>query len=593
MLGLGLSLTNFGTKGGVADTPDLSGSSAAAFLALWSTDGQGLVFDFADDQSVKIVDTSTPANNKDSSGYIPVSGALVGPGSVLTYTSPSPKLCLQSTGYYAYQAHNLCLQSETWTTTWNPNVTAGTGSAVTVTANYAANPVDGAMTASRLQFALNGGTTTSDISKIFQPIAEVAGAKYSGYIWARSTDGTSSYAMQMLTPGGGVACTITGTWQKIEFSAVAAIGSASNLGLQLRGGQTPTNSNSADIIVHRAHKYLYPANTDYIRTTSAKKYALPYEWNTSGTCQGIRVEEARTNLCLYSNDLTNAAWTKSNMSTAKTATGYDNVANSATTLTATAANATALQAITSASAARITHCAIKRRTGSGNIDLTQDNGSTWTTQTVTSSWAIYELSSVTSANPTVGIRIVTSGDAVDVMYFQHSVGAFRTSPIETYSSTVTRAADSHQIATSRFPYAQATSTLFVDFEAKYNVANGRILSLYGSGSVRQADFYYSTSASIAAYNQCTGGGLTAFYSSGAPAAGLRIKLAQSISADDLRNVADGSVKATDTTITMDVAATTLALCGYPAGSYSINGYLKRAAYFPQITTTPNMQTMTT
>ncbi len=33
MLGLGFALTNFGTKGGVVDTPDLSGSSAAALLA--------------------------------------------------------------------------------------------------------------------------------------------------------------------------------------------------------------------------------------------------------------------------------------------------------------------------------------------------------------------------------------------------------------------------------------------------------------------------------------------------------------------------------------------------------------------------------
>jgi len=44
MLGLGFALTNFGTKGGVVDTPDLSGSSAAALLAaceLPSPEGDG------------------------------------------------------------------------------------------------------------------------------------------------------------------------------------------------------------------------------------------------------------------------------------------------------------------------------------------------------------------------------------------------------------------------------------------------------------------------------------------------------------------------------------------------------------------------
>lgn len=36
MLGLGFALTNFGTKGGVVDTPDLSGSSATAALRVGS-----------------------------------------------------------------------------------------------------------------------------------------------------------------------------------------------------------------------------------------------------------------------------------------------------------------------------------------------------------------------------------------------------------------------------------------------------------------------------------------------------------------------------------------------------------------------------
>jgi hypothetical protein len=73
----------------------------------------------------------------------------------------------------------------------------------------------------------------------------------------------------------------------------------------------------------------------------------------SSVAQGLLVEEARVNLAIWGRDLTNAAWTKTNMTTAKTATGADGSANGATTLTATAGNATVLQSITSASAARI------------------------------------------------------------------------------------------------------------------------------------------------------------------------------------------------------------------------------------------------
>ena len=327
----------FGSGFGFMVSSASTASSAAAFLARWSSDGQGMVMDFADDQSVKIVDTSTPANNKDSSGIVSSAGALVGPGASLTYTSPSSKLCRQESGLFLRQAHNLCLQSENWTTTWNPNVPGGTGSVVTVTANYAANPIDGAMTAARLQFALNGGTSTSDISKIYQSILEVSGAKYSGYIWARSTDGTSSYNMHILSPAGATAVTVTGTWTKIAFSSVASIGSASNFGFQLRGGQTPTHADSVDIIVHRAHKYREPANADYVRTTSAAVYAPPYKWNPSGVCQGVLIEPSATNLVTYSRKA--SQWSSSTIGTrADTGTGIDGIANSCGKLTLTAAN---------------------------------------------------------------------------------------------------------------------------------------------------------------------------------------------------------------------------------------------------------------
>lgn len=105
MLGLGLGLTNFGTRGGVSDVPDaLSGASSLL-------DGEdGLAIDFSD-QSIAIRDTTTPANNIASAGTVRNS-ALVGPGAKITYTSPSPKLCKRSDGTYGYRAQNLYLNSE-------------------------------------------------------------------------------------------------------------------------------------------------------------------------------------------------------------------------------------------------------------------------------------------------------------------------------------------------------------------------------------------------------------------------------------------------------------------------------------------------
>ncbi len=129
---------------------------------------------------------------------------------------------------------------------------------------------------------------------------------------------------------------------------------------------------------------------------------------------------------------------------AKTATGLDGIANTATTLTATAADAIILQPISLASAARCASAYVKRRTGTGTISFTQDGGSTWTditSQINSSTWSRVQITS-TLANPSVGFKISTSGDAIDVDCVQNEAGAKATSPIVTTTTTVTRNADS-------------------------------------------------------------------------------------------------------------------------------------------------------
>ncbi len=163
------------------------------------------------------------------------------------------------------------------------------------------------------------------------------------------------------------------------------------------------------------------------------------------TCLGFRREAAATNNLLHSRDLSNAAWsTKTNVTAAKTATGLDGIANTATTLTATAADATILQPISLTSAARCASAYVKRRTGTGTISFTQDGGSTWTditSQINGSTWSRVEITA-TLANPSVGFKISTSGDAIDVDCVQNEPGAVATSPIVTTTATMTRPADS-------------------------------------------------------------------------------------------------------------------------------------------------------
>lgn len=166
-------------------------------------------------------------------------------------------------------------------------------------------------------------------------------------------------------------------------------------------------------------------------------------YDTGGVYRGYLPQNQKINYALQSDDLTQAAtWVATTMTTSMTATGADGAANSATILTATAGNAIILQTLVRASAQRITSCWIKRRTGSGVINMTQDNGVTWTPVTVTADWTQVAIAAATAANPILGLQIVTNTDAVDVMWFLHEEAAFASAtPIPTTSGSVTQNGD--------------------------------------------------------------------------------------------------------------------------------------------------------
>lgn len=192
--------------------------------------------------------------------------------------------------------------------------------------------------------------------------------------------------------------------------------------------------------------------------------------------KGIFLEGARTNLALWNRDLTNAAWTASNVTAAKDQTGADGSANAASSVTATAGNGTILQLITSGSAARTQSAYVKRLTGSGTVEMTQDNGSTWTPIVLTSNYQRFSVTA-TLANPIIGFRIVTSGDAIAVDFVQNEVGAFVSSAIATTTATLARSADNPQIPTSPW-YDSTIGTFIASFYQSPNSGVGaRIVGL--------------------------------------------------------------------------------------------------------------------
>lgn len=202
-----------------------------------------------------------------------------------------------------------------------------------------------------------------------------------------------------------------------------------------------------------------------------------------GIGTGLLVEEGRTNVVLWSRDLTQAAWTPTNITTAKDQTGPDETANSASSILATAGNATILQAITLASSARFQTAYVKRLVGSGVINMTMDNGSTWTSIAVTSAWTRVSIPAQTLANPTVGFQIVTSGDKIAVDLVQNENGTYSTSPIATTTTSSVRNTDVVSVSGALLTGLNTTvGSIFAQTSGVQNTIGYIISNATGGGS---------------------------------------------------------------------------------------------------------------
>ncbi len=279
---------------------------------------------------------------------------------------------------------------------------------------------------------------------------------------------------------------------------------------------------------------------------------------TTLECLGLLIRQGRTNICLHNQDISNAAWVASNMTKETTSvTDPTGSANTNVRLTSTDANATLTQAITSAADDHVYSVYMKRVTGTGDIDITIDGGTTWTTQTLTSSWQQFTVTK-NAANPTVGVRIVTSGDQIDFWGSDCNKGfTVKNNVILTAGTSVTAAFDTIQTTDMSWLDAAATAqgTFFISFILPVANGMGGTAMQLDDGSNNDRIWFSKNATDIVGFNSKhstdTDGGCTV---AGSRSTDTVINLAGTYSDDSLLAGADGALGTEDTTAAFPLAS---------------------------------------
>ena len=158
-------------------------------------------------------------------------------------------------------------------------VSGGTGVLPAVTPNYALSP-RGDMTAYRVVFDIGSGSSSSDLSMLYQYGNFVpSGTNNCASVWAISNTGTT-YTLTMLGPfGSRTTKTIGPSWTRIYVGDTG--GSDNLLLLRLRGNES--TSKYADISLFAAQSEIGSLTpTGYIPTTTAPVSVTDYTLDAGG-----------------------------------------------------------------------------------------------------------------------------------------------------------------------------------------------------------------------------------------------------------------------------------------------------------------------
>lgn len=311
-----------------------------------------------------------------------------------------------------------------------------------------------------------------------------------------------------------------------------------------------------------------------------------------GAYGGYLAEGAATQLCLDPRDMTTANWVLgATMTRAKTSTGIDGIANSATRLTGGAVTGTntILQTLVAASTSRTYSAWVRRVTGTGTITLLQGTASLDITALINSTtYTLVQLND-NELNVAYGLQIATNGDAIDVDCNQFEAGAIASTPIPSAgtrnSDVLTYPMSGNMSNSAGTFYAKSTPIVQLStlgrtvWSIDDGTANERISTEYRAAGLDDLTF------------NLTDGGVSQFSSDSGSISTSGNKIAFAYQVNDIAVAEDGAILATDSSATMPTT-TTIRIGVNQAGGAQLAGMIQECRGWQRRLPDATLQTIT-
>ena len=548
---------------------------------------------------------------------------------IVTFSRSSNATRIGPTGLVEYAPHNLCLQSQTFdNASW-------TKANATVTANAVSAP-DGTVTADKMI-----ADATTNVHYLRQIISS---GTYTFSVYAKAAEYSNLVMLGVGANHGASFNLANGTVTGVYGSATASIVSVGNgwyrciTSINVAGTDYYCYVDSAvaypgdgtsGIYIWGAQLSVGPYPLDYTPTTSAAVYGPRFDYDpVTLAARGLLVEESRTNLALYSEDFSNAAWfgASTNGSTTANATvSPDGTNNADLFVPNTSSSVHRVIQLFSTSSALYSVSVYAKAGGYSRLSIFlggANQGVVFDLSAVTvvadtrfavapsnmsivsvgNGWYRCSFSSnisnsadnlqISPLNSSANPGDSWSGNGTSGMYFwgaQLEAGSFATSYLPTVASSVTRSADVASVNTLSPWFNASAGTLLTEFDVIGSTgASQRIASIDDSGG--NGIFVAKSSTSL--FDQVFAGGVAqANLSVAQSALNTVVKNAFAFAANDFAAVTNGGTVQTDNSGSLPTP-TQLSLGTRYTADNQLNGHLRRVAFYPRRLTDAELSALT-